>query len=141
MDKFANRLSMRFAALALVIPAMCVIGPMNSALASPPIHRLTLDLQLPANATTTVPANVEKPSAPFPSMHRLAQWAETPSQPRGWSAAEPATRTPGRVEELALRFHREGLPLARLWETKSALVSLGLNPKGKPGLWLTQKTH
>jgi hypothetical protein len=45
------------------------------------------------------------------------------------------------VEELVLRFHREGLPIARLWENKSALVSLGFNPKGKPGLWLTQKTH
>jgi hypothetical protein len=42
---------------------------------------------------------------------------------------------------MVLRFHHEGLPLARLWENKSALVSLGLNPKGKPGLWITQKTH
>jgi hypothetical protein len=34
---------------------------------------------------------------------------------------------------------REGLPLARLWENKSALLSLGLNKKGKPGLWIVQK--
>ena len=63
------------------------------------------------------------------------------AQLSGSSSETPQARIPGRVEELALRFHREGLPLARLWETKSALVSLGLNPKGKPGLWLTQKTH
>ena len=31
--------------------------------------------------------------------------------------------------------------MARLFENKSALVHLGLNPKGKPGLWLVQKTH
>jgi hypothetical protein len=37
--------------------------------------------------------------------------------------------------------HREGLPVARLFETKGALLHLGLNPKGKPGLWLVQKTH
>lgn len=45
------------------------------------------------------------------------------------------------TEAFARRVHREGLPLARLWENKSALVSLGLNQKGKPGLWLVQKTH
>jgi len=39
------------------------------------------------------------------------------------------------------RFGREGLPLARLWENHSALLSLGLSPRGKPGLWLLQKTH
>ena len=45
------------------------------------------------------------------------------------------------TEAFARRFHREGLPVARLWENKSALVSLGLNQRGKPGLWLVQKTH
>ena len=39
----------------------------------------------------------------------------------------------------AQHVRREGLPLARLWENKSALLSLGLNKKGKPGLWLVQK--
>jgi hypothetical protein len=37
------------------------------------------------------------------------------------------------------RVAREGLPFARLWESRSALLSIGLSPKGKPGLWLTQK--
>jgi hypothetical protein len=45
----------------------------------------------------------------------------------------------GKAEVLAHRIHREGLPVARLWESKSALLSLGLNQRGKPGLWLTQK--
>lgn len=45
------------------------------------------------------------------------------------------------AQTLVRRVHREGLPLARLWESKSALVSIGLNQKGKPGLWLIQKTH
>jgi hypothetical protein len=52
-----------------------------------------------------------------------------------------AVRPMGAAEEFARRVHREGLPVARLLETKSALVSLGLNQKGKPGLWLIQKTH
>ena len=46
-----------------------------------------------------------------------------------------------RMAELVRRVHREGLPVARLWENHSALVSLGLNQRGKPGLWIIQKTH
>ena len=46
-----------------------------------------------------------------------------------------------RLAELARRVHREGLPVARLWENRSALLSLGLNQRGKPGLWIIQKTH
>jgi len=45
------------------------------------------------------------------------------------------------LQDFVRRVHREGLPVARLFETKGALVHLGLNPKGKPGLWLVQKTH
>jgi hypothetical protein len=45
------------------------------------------------------------------------------------------------AETFARRVHQEGLPVARLWETRSALVSVGLNQRGKPGLWLIQKTH
>ena len=50
-------------------------------------------------------------------------------------------RVMGRAESFVRGLHREGLPVARLWENHSALVSLGLNAKGKPGLWLVQKTH
>jgi hypothetical protein len=46
-----------------------------------------------------------------------------------------------RAESLVRHFRREGLPLARLWETRSTLVSLGLNPKGKPGLWFVRQTR
>ncbi len=47
----------------------------------------------------------------------------------------------GLAQGMAERFHREGLPVARLWENHAALVSLGLNQKGKPGIWLVQKIH
>jgi hypothetical protein len=50
-------------------------------------------------------------------------------------------RTMSQAEIFARRVHREGLPVARLWESNSALLSIGLNQKGKPGLWLTQKVH
>ena len=48
-------------------------------------------------------------------------------------------RIMSRPEEFARRVHREGLPVARLWQGHSALLSLGLNQRGKPGLWLIQK--
>jgi hypothetical protein len=130
---------MWLAAPSLAVSAMCAIGPMNSALASPPIHRLMLDLQPPAPEVT--PA--EKTPITFPSMRRttLAGLEQAQMSSSSSSSESRQARIPGRVEELVLHFHREGLPLARLWENKTALVSLGLNPKGKPGLWITQKTH
>ena len=42
-------------------------------------------------------------------------------------------------QDFVRRTQHEGLPVARLFESKSALVHLGLSPKGKPGLWLVQK--
>jgi hypothetical protein len=75
---------------------------------------------------------------PFPSRPRAAGEAAAPTE----ATEAPEFHFQGsRVKQLAERFHREGLPVARLWETHSALLSLGLNQRGKPGLWLIQKTH
>jgi len=38
-------------------------------------------------------------------------------------------------------MHGEGLPVARLWESKSGMIAIGLNPKGKAGSWFIQKPH
>ena len=76
----------------------------------------------------------------FPSSlhrHKLGSQEEIPLPDMG--AGTSQGRIPSRAEEFARRVHREGLPLARLWENKSALISLGLNKKGKPGLWIIQK--
>jgi hypothetical protein len=54
---------------------------------------------------------------------------------------ELSFRTMSQAEIFARRVHQEGLPVARLWESHSALLSIGLNQKGKPGLWFTQKAH
>lgn len=45
------------------------------------------------------------------------------------------------METLAHNFRQEGLPLARLFENKNSLVHVGLNQKGKPGLWFLHKLH
>ena len=51
------------------------------------------------------------------------------------------TSEPSRAEAMVQRFRHEGLPVARLWEGHSGFVSLGLNARGKPGIWLVQKLH
>jgi hypothetical protein len=111
------------------------LGAMNVVVAAPPmIHRL--DLRPPSSVIET---SAGKESA-FPSMRRQAP---NPQEENRFAAfnTDAQTRIPGRLEEMARRVHREGVPVARLWENKSALVSFGLNQRGKPGLWIIQKTH
>jgi len=94
-----------------------------------------LDLRAPAPSLLAS----SKPDSGFPtSLHQPSFGALEQVQLPELGAQG---RVPSRYEEFARRVHREGLPVARLWESRSALVSLGLNQRGKPGLWLIQKTH
>jgi hypothetical protein len=97
-----------------------------------------LDLHPPTHAI----AVAEKSSSMFPSsLHRRPLGAEEQLQLPMMGEEAAHSRIPGRAEEFVRRVHREGLPVARLWENHSALVSLGLNQRGKPGLWIIQKIH
>jgi hypothetical protein len=112
-----------------------------------------LDLRAPSDfaAARAISHAGSEPSAssfvPFPSARHASknepleeQPAEEPSlRNTGLGNAGLAMKNTSRAEELTRRLHREGLPVARLWETRSALVSLGLSPRGKPGIWLIQK--
>ena len=40
----------------------------------------------------------------------------------------------------ARKIHREGVPLLRPWQNSKMFVSLGVNAKGVPGIYLVQKT-
>ena len=107
-----------------------------------------LDLRPPRESTPTIiPGSVTAAFTPFPSAaHQLdAGKANATSddriRPTALVFGELNFQVMGQAEILARRIHREGLPIARLMETKSALLSIGLNPRGRPGLWLTQKTH
>jgi hypothetical protein len=97
-----------------------------------------LDLRAPTDVPPA--ADAASPSG-FPSPRRLAGAAPTSLQLPVLGTAEAHAPEMSRVEEFARRVHREGLPLARLWENHSTLVSLGLNQRGKPGIWLIQKVH
>jgi hypothetical protein len=122
--------------------ALCITGACT-AHAAPPLTRgaaphpalkldsvTKLDLRLPA------PADVDGGK----SFARFGR-NESELQSESLHVSEVETRVGGGVAAMAQRFRREGLPLARLWENHTALVSLGLNSKGKPGIWLVQKIH
>jgi hypothetical protein len=114
---------------AVAFPAAAQKGVAHPGVAHP------LDLRPPM---TALPA--QESSAGFPSfLHRqpLAGHEQLQLPQLGGEGPQPRSR----VEEFAQRVHREGLSAARLWENKSALISLGLNQKGKPGIWIIQKTH
>jgi hypothetical protein len=107
-----------------------------------------LDLRPPRDSPPTIIRGSVDPLAftPFPSLtHRLGAdkanlATDDRTRPTALVIGELNFRVMGQAEILARRIHREGLPVARLVETKSALLSIGLNQRGKPGLWLTQKT-
>jgi hypothetical protein len=56
----------------------------------------------------------------------------------GFTISEADFRVASPAQGFLRRMHREGLPIARLWETKSALLSIGLNQRGKPGVWFSK---
>jgi hypothetical protein len=83
-------------------------------------------------------------SVPFPSARRASTNEPIEEESRslgnnGLGNTGLSMKTMSQAEELTRRFHHEGLPVARLWQTRSAMVSLGLSPRGKPGIWLIQK--
>jgi hypothetical protein len=126
---------------------------MSAALAAPPVvpraarwdSRPALDLRSSLDmhaAAMAVLVSGKSPEAFPSSLHRQTLGGQTREQnelPALESMGTPRIDSP--MQALARRVHREGLPVARLWENKSALVSLGLNQKGKPGLWIIQKIH
>jgi hypothetical protein len=108
-----------------------------------------LDLRPPGDS---YPATIDDGAAalasrPFPSaIHHLdlgqADLGTADRiQPPTLGTGELSFRVMSQAEIFARRIHREGLLVARLWASKSALLSVGLNQKGKPGLWLTQRVH
>jgi hypothetical protein len=123
--------------LLLMASAAVAAPPQAHLLPAPAQH---LDLRLPSHAMEGGASGAEKSPNAFPSIaHR--QSLSQPEQVEPPALGSDGMHARPTIQEFVHRVHQEGLPVARLFETKSALVHLGLNPKGKPGLWLVQKTH
>ena len=124
--------------LRLAILGLLGFGSMGVIAAPPSAQRASFHLNLrPSVSVSAVPENT---ASSFPSsLHHQSLAAQQQLQLPNLGAESTQGRIPGRAEEFAQRVRREGLPIARLWENKSALVSLGLNQRGKPGLWFVQK--
>lgn len=140
----SKRSEKRFLTAVAGAGALFILG---TAIASPPLgrpvqpHALSqiqpsgqhLDLRAPVPA-----ADVSEKTSAFPSVsHRHSLGSPVQVQLPAFGTDSIRSR-PG-IQEFVRRVHHEGLPIARLFESKSALVHLGLSPKGKPGLWLVQK--
>jgi hypothetical protein len=129
--------------LGVVAETSRTLGPTGHAAFQRPAFRggaqaSHLDLRPPT--TIFGSTSVDKDTA-FVAMHRQAPGAEQPDRFSQLGGDLPQRRIMGRPEEIVNRFRHEGLPVARLWENHAALVSLGLNQRGKPGLWIIQKTR
>jgi hypothetical protein len=114
---------------------------LNSASAAPPSGRQPqfqgrqLDLSAPAHVIET--------SFKVPAVSSMShqQTVASPEQERFANLRLGSIATQPSMEERLRLARRDGLPVARLWESKSALLHLGFNQKGKPGLWIMQKTR
>jgi hypothetical protein len=107
-----------------------------------------LDLRPPVDLmkssdSSAKPVALAVGDAPFPSARRPTDDASRSRLDESWpslgSDGLAVARPMSRAQEMARRFQHEGLPVAKLFESHSALVSLGLNQHGKPGIWLIQK--
>lgn len=100
-----------------------------------------LDLRPPEtfSGVRSSASSIGDSQAVFPSARRAQGGSLSGDEDLPGSAHVAMLRMENKVQEMERRVPREGLPVARLWETKTALLHVGLSPKGKPGLWLMQK--
>jgi hypothetical protein len=135
--------------LATVESVLSKVASKQSSARQEHISNTQLDLRLSEDSPPAIihGGNTALTSTPFPSaIHHLdlgkADFGKDDRvQLSAFGTGGANYRDMSQAEIFARRVHREGLPLARLWESKSALLSIGLNQRGKPGLWLIQKIH
>jgi hypothetical protein len=118
-----------------------LLGRASGLLAATPAHppAAHLDFQrLDLRPPETLSSGRDS-AATFPSVKHTLGSTSGSAEDAASAGSANLLRMENKVQELERRVPREGLPLARLWETKTALLHVGLSPKGKPGLWLIQK--
>jgi len=114
-------------------------GSRNNAPAGIQAPNRRLDLSAPSavmSPPSEVMANNQAATGPFPAPggHRLFAVLSTPPASQNGHILSP-------MENVMHNFHEQGLPVAKLFQNSDSLVHLGLNQKGKPGLWIVHKVH
>jgi len=116
---------------------------LNPAYSAPPQNR-PMQQNAPQRMDLSAPSNIIEQTSKAGAFRSLASSRQAAGSddhlqlPALGSSGMHAQPT---MEERVQQFRREGLPVARLWENHSALLHVGLNQKGKPGLWIIQKLH
>ncbi len=116
------------------------VGEQHRASASRTMAAPRLDLSLPAAAAgSSVQAG---PVTAAEGIHAAAAANEDEfaSQP-AWRGVAPSFVSATHLQDLMRNRRRDGVPLAHLWQSRGVAVSLGLNPKGKPGLWFVKSVR
>jgi hypothetical protein len=127
---------------------LCGLGFLGNSIAAPLPGRVAPALLQPAALT---PLDLRLPHDPFvlelrtfpygiqrPVRDVAGSGANDHSLPAGVAIDDPDFHFASPAEKFVGRMHREGLPIARLWKSESALLSIGLNKRGKPGVWFTK---
>jgi hypothetical protein len=148
----------------LGICGMCIL---QAAHAQPPVARSEGSLQRITSALSHVVKSDSRPQAlrldlrpplenlgePSPAAtglgvggnHRLFGGGAPGFQADRGTAERAAPAVSGHImspmETVVHNFHQEGLPVAKLFQSETSLVHIGLNPRGKPGLWVVHKTR
>jgi len=150
--------------LSAAMIGLCEGVILHSAIAAPPLEKVTaalghvskgnstamkppgrLDLRVPSDQTAGNEAVAEPVSAPAshaPASHWL--FASEPPRADARAFSPPAAESGHIMSPMQTMMHnyrQEGLPVAKLFQSNQSLVHLGLNPKGKPGLWIIHKLH
>jgi hypothetical protein len=131
--------------------SICELTALQAALAEPPLLKGSavlshgskapereaphLDLRAPSQNS----ASTEAPTSTAQGGHRLFESNGPFRAEQSDSARQGHINSP--LQNVVHNFQREGLPIARLFQNDNSLVHLGLNPKGKPGLWIVHKLH
>jgi hypothetical protein len=112
----------------------------------PPMMSTRLDLRVPHDpfaqeirAGGAAPAFRDYPTGALHQVRGLEGSGTNDHGTRsGFGISGTDFRMASPTERFVDRVHREGLPVARLWQSESALLSIGLNQRGKPGVWFTK---
>jgi hypothetical protein len=132
---------------------LCELVALQSAFAQPPRQKVTaalshgskgqerdpprLDLRAPSQVLSGYQANA---TSAAPTDRRLFG-GESPFRSDTQPNSEQSGHIMSPLQNMAHNYQREGLPLAKLFQNGNSLVHVGLNPRGKPGLWIVHKLH